>query len=79
MTCTTKVVFLLLAVMGLPLTVSVELSHALSSFGRQTDTACLAFNGTTPFADRSCALCHTSNSPPSVPISVGHVASLQLE
>ena len=63
MTCTTKVVFLLLAVMGLPLTVSVELSHALSSFGRQTDTACLAFNGTTPFADRSCALCHTSNSP----------------
>jgi len=53
----------LLAVMGLPLTVSVESSHALSSFGRQTDTACQAFNGTTPFADNSCALCHTSNSP----------------
>ena len=53
----------LLAVMGLPLTVSVESSHALSSFGRQTDVACQAFNGTTPFADNSCALCHTSNSP----------------
>jgi hypothetical protein len=43
--------------------VSLESSHALSSFGRQTDTACQAFNGTTPFADKSCALCHTSNSP----------------
>ena len=58
-----KVLFLLLAVMGLPLTVSVESSQALSSFGRQTDTACQAFNGTTPFADKSCALCHTSNNP----------------
>jgi hypothetical protein len=48
---------------GLSLATSVESSHALSSFGRQTDTACQAFNGTTPFADKSCALCHTSNSP----------------
>lgn len=48
---------------GVPLTVSVESSHALSSFGRQTDTVCQAFNGTTPFADNSCALCHTSNNP----------------
>jgi hypothetical protein len=60
---TTKALCFLLAMMGLLLTVSVELSHALSSFGRQTDTACLAFNGTTPFAEKSCALCHTSNSP----------------
>jgi len=60
---TMKIMCFLLAVMGLPLTVSVESSHALSSFGRQTDTACQAFNGTTPFADNSCALCHTSNSP----------------
>jgi hypothetical protein len=58
-----KALCFLLAVMGLPLTVSVESSHALSSFGRQTDTACQAFNGTTPYADKSCALCHTSNSP----------------
>jgi len=60
---TMKVLFLLLAVMGLPLTVSVESSHALPSFGSQVDTACQTFNGTTPFADKSCALCHTSNSP----------------
>ena len=59
---TKKVMWMLLAV-GLPMVTSVELSHALSSFGRQTDTACQAFNGTTPFADKSCALCHTSNSP----------------
>jgi hypothetical protein len=43
--------------------VSVESSHALPSFGSQVDTACQAFNGTTPFADNSCALCHTSNGP----------------
>ncbi len=59
---TMKVMWMLLAV-GLPMVTSVESSHALSSFGRQTDTACQAFNGTTPFADKSCALCHTSNNP----------------
>ena len=59
---TMRTMWILLAV-GLSLSTSVESSHALSSFGRQTDTACLAFNGTTPFADKSCALCHTSNSP----------------
>jgi hypothetical protein len=50
-------------VMGLPLTVSVESSHALPGFGTNTDVACQAFNGTTPYADKSCALCHTSNGP----------------
>ena len=60
---TMKVMCFLLAVMGLPLTVSVESSHALPSFGTNTDVACQAFNGTTPYADKSCALCHTSNSP----------------
>jgi hypothetical protein len=54
--------WILLAV-GLSLATSVESSHALSSFGRQTDQACQAFNGSTPFADNSCALCHTSNGP----------------
>lgn len=58
-----KVICFLLAVMGLPLTVSVESSHALRSFGTKTDVACQAFNGTTPFADNSCALCHTSIDP----------------
>lgn len=62
MSRTKKVMWVLLAV-GLPMATSVESSHALSSFGRQTDTACQAFNGTTPFADKSCALCHTSNNP----------------
>lgn len=60
---TTKIMCFLLAVMGLPLTMSVESSHAVPFFGTQTDIACQAFNGTTPYADKSCALCHTSNSP----------------
>ena len=47
----------------LPLIVSVVPSHALPSFGSQVDTACQAFNGTTPFATQSCALCHSSGSP----------------
>lgn len=59
---TKKALWFLLAV-GLSMTTSVESSYALSSFGRQTDQACQAFNGTTPFADNSCALCHTSNRP----------------
>jgi hypothetical protein len=62
MNSTKKALWFLLAV-GLSLATSVESSHALSSFGRQTDQACQAFNGTTPFADNSCALCHTSNNP----------------
>jgi len=60
---TMKALCFLLAVMGLPLTVSVESSHALPSFGTNTDVACQAFNGTTPYHDASCALCHTSNNP----------------
>ena len=60
---TMEVLCLLLVVIGLPLTVSVKSSHATSGIGRQADTACLAFNGTTPFADKSCALCHTSTNP----------------
>ena len=60
---TMKVSLCSLIVAAVPLMMSVESSHALSSFGRQTDTACQAFNGTTPFADKSCALCHTSTSP----------------
>jgi PKD domain len=59
---TMRAMWMLLAV-GLSLATSVESGHALSSFGRQTDQACQAFNGTTPFADNSCALCHTSNNP----------------
>lgn len=47
----------------MPWMLSVELSHALPSFGSSVDVSCQAFNGTTPFADKSCALCHTSNSP----------------
>lgn len=62
MNSTKKALWFLLAV-GLSMTTSVESSYALSSFGRQTDQACQAFNGTTPFADNSCALCHTSNRP----------------
>ncbi len=60
---TMKALCFLLAVIGLPLTVSVKSSHALPSAGTKTDVACQAFNGTTPYADASCALCHTSNNP----------------
>lgn len=59
---TMRAMWILLAV-GLLLATSVESSHALPGFGTNTDVACQAFNGTTPYADKSCALCHTSNSP----------------
>lgn len=59
---TMKVMCLLLAAMGLPLALPVKSSYATSGIGRQADAACQTFNGTTPFADKSCALCHTSNN-----------------
>lgn len=58
-----KVFLFSLMVTGLPLVVSVESSHALPSFGSSVDSTCQAFNGTTPYADKSCSLCHASNSP----------------
>ena len=42
------------------LTMLMETSHAYSSYGNAVDSACQAFNGTTPYASQSCALCHTS-------------------
>ena len=60
---TMKVFLFSLMVTGLPLVVSVESSHALPSFGSSVDSTCQAFNGTTPYADKSCSLCHASNSP----------------
>ena len=53
-----SVVLLVLTVM--PLIVAVAPSQASPPFGPQVDAACQAFNGTTPFATQSCALCHTS-------------------
>jgi len=42
---------------------SIEPSYALPGFGPLVDESCKAFNGTTPFQDQSCALCHSTNSP----------------
>ena len=41
-------------------------SHALGIYGSQTDTFCQAYNGTTPYADQSCALCHVNGVPPAL-------------
>jgi hypothetical protein len=41
-------------------------SHALGSFGPGVDTFCQAYNGTTPYADQSCALCHVNGVPPAL-------------
>ena len=41
-------------------------SHALGLFGTQTDTFCQSYNGTTPYADQSCALCHVNGVPPAL-------------
>ena len=35
--------------------------HARSSYGPWVDGACQAFNGTQPYAEQTCSLCHTSN------------------
>ncbi|MBI3356899.1 MAG: hypothetical protein HY038_09045 [Nitrospirae bacterium] len=55
--------FPLIAMVLLLIPLSIEPSYALPSFGSQVDMSCNAFNGTTPFQDQSCALCHSSNSP----------------
>jgi len=39
---------------------------ALGSFGPGVDTFCQAYNGTTPYADQSCALCHVNGVPPAL-------------
>ncbi len=41
-------------------------SYALGSFGPGVDTFCQAYNGTTPYADQSCALCHVNGVPPAL-------------
>ena len=41
-------------------------SHALGLYGTQTDTFCQSYNGTTPYADQSCALCHVNGVPPAL-------------
>ena len=38
--------------------------HAFPSFGPGVDSTCQAYNGTTPYADQSCALCHTNGTNP---------------
>lgn len=50
----------LLGLTTVSLIAAVAPSQASPQFGPQVDTACQTFNGTTPFATQSCALCHTS-------------------
>ena len=46
------------------LTVDSSPGHAFPSFGPGVDSTCHAYNGTTPYADQGCALCHTSGASP---------------
>lgn len=41
-------------------------SHAIGSFGTTVDKVCQAYNGTTPYADQGCALCHVNGVPPAL-------------
>ena len=38
--------------------------QAFPNYGPGVDTTCQAYNGTTPFKDQSCALCHTNGTNP---------------
>ncbi len=58
---TMNIGLILLTLTLVPLIGFPEKSHAYSSYGSDVDRACQTFNGTTPFADQSCALCHASN------------------
>ena len=42
------------------LTVTSAFAFPLDSYGPAVDRFCTTYNGTTPFADQSCLLCHTS-------------------
>ncbi len=53
---------LLVALVAISLSTSfVQNAQAKSGYGAPVDAACLSFNGTEPFSDQGCALCHTSN------------------
>ena len=60
-----RFLLVLLVAKGL-IAVDATPSHALGSFGTQTDTFCQSYNGTTPYADQSCALCHVNGVPPAL-------------
>jgi hypothetical protein len=49
---------------SLALLVDASPGHALGIFGTHVDTFCQSYNGTTPFADQSCAPCHVNGVPP---------------
>lgn len=57
---------LVLLVAKILIAVDATPSHALGIYGSQTDTFCQAYNGTTPYADQSCALCHVNGVPPAL-------------
>lgn len=40
---------------------NVSVSNAKSNYGPPVDEACASFNGTAPYQDQSCALCHAAN------------------
>ncbi len=44
--------------------VAASPGHAFPNFGSGVDTVCQAYNGTTPYADQSCALCHANATNP---------------
>ena len=48
------------------LLVDTSPGHALGSFGNSVDRYCQSYNGTTPYADQGCALCHVNGDPPAL-------------
>lgn len=48
----------------IPIVATPNFSHAFPSFGPGVDTTCQAYNGTTPYADQGCALCHVNGTNP---------------
>lgn len=48
------------------LLVDTSPGHALGSFGTSVDRYCQSYNGTTPYADQGCALCHVNGDPPAL-------------
>jgi chitodextrinase len=57
----TPVPAVLLALFALGSNIPDSYARGGADFGPAVDSACQAFNGTTPFSDQSCALCHNTS------------------
>ena len=58
----TPIPAVLLTLMAFGSNMPVSYAQTGANYGPAVNSACQAFNGTTPFADQSCALCHNSGN-----------------